>query len=170
MIPATDLEGEYSGFWAFSMAFYGRPGVAAALLALQDDAGLNINLVLFAIWFGLSGRGRLDARRIAEASRAAQSIEVEVIDPLRALRRRLKAALESDVQSLRESIKALEMEAEKAAQARLAAFAGPTFKTEPTECVRDAVANLALYLGPATAFDTHAAIIRRELGYLTGHQ
>ena len=44
--------------WRFSLAFYARPGVAEALIALQDRAGLDVNLMLFALWLGVSGRSR----------------------------------------------------------------------------------------------------------------
>ena len=45
--------------WRFSLAFYARPGVSEALIGLQDRAGLDVNLVLFALWLGVSGRSRL---------------------------------------------------------------------------------------------------------------
>ena len=38
--------------WLFACNFYRKPGIAAALLALQDSAGLNVNLMLTAIWLG----------------------------------------------------------------------------------------------------------------------
>ncbi|HEX6103216.1 MAG TPA: TIGR02444 family protein, partial [Alphaproteobacteria bacterium] len=42
-------------FWSFSVALYGRPGVAPACLALQDRFGCDVNLLLFAIWAGRCG-------------------------------------------------------------------------------------------------------------------
>ena len=39
-------------FWRFSLALYARPGVAEALIALQDRAGLDVNLILFGLWVG----------------------------------------------------------------------------------------------------------------------
>ena len=50
-------------------------------------------------------------------------IRAEIVDPLRALRRRLRAHRDSDVQSLRERVKTLELAAEKIGQYRLARFA-----------------------------------------------
>jgi uncharacterized protein (TIGR02444 family) len=47
---------EDEAFWCFSLAFYERPGVADALIALQDRDGFDVNLVLFALWLGISGR------------------------------------------------------------------------------------------------------------------
>ncbi len=51
--------------WTFACAFYGRPGVAAACLALQDEGGADVPLLLYLIWCGRTGR-RLDARRSPE--------------------------------------------------------------------------------------------------------
>jgi uncharacterized protein (TIGR02444 family) len=163
MNRSRDRDASARGLWSFSLDFYNRPGVAAALLALQDEAGVNINLVLFAIWLGLSGRGRLDKEAIAEAERAIGSIQREVIEPLRELRRQLRMAPDTDIQSLRESIKAIEIDAERAAQARLAALAPPHSEANPSQCQADAETNLMLYLGIKAATNPHATIVRREL-------
>ena len=48
-------------FWDFSLAVYGRPGVAPACLALQQRHGADVNLLLFCAWFGAAHRGRLTA-------------------------------------------------------------------------------------------------------------
>jgi uncharacterized protein (TIGR02444 family) len=163
MNTATGQPTASDELWAFSLAFYERPGVAAALLALQDDAGLNVNLVLFAIWHGLSGRGRLDAALVEAAQSAVRPLEHEVIGPLRRLRRRLKSRPDADIGRLREGIKHLEIEAERAAQIRLAAIAGPVLQPDPAACPADAEANLGVILGSAQALARPTAIIRREL-------
>ena len=49
------------GFWRFSLAFYARPGVADALIALQDRAESEVNLVLFGLWLGVIRGRRLAA-------------------------------------------------------------------------------------------------------------
>ena len=75
-----------TAFWRFSLAFYARPGVAEALIALQDRAGFDVNLILFGLWVGLSGRGRLDGELLAAARRATERLRTEIVAPLRALR------------------------------------------------------------------------------------
>jgi uncharacterized protein (TIGR02444 family) len=147
--------------WAFSLTFYARPRVADALIALQDGAARDVNLVLFAIWLGLSGRGRLDPRRTDRAERAVRPIRAEVIEPLRAMRRRLAAA--ADLRVLRDKVMALELDGEKAAQDRLMAIAGPICEDDPAARRADAVANLAVYLGPQAASGAEAAVIRGAL-------
>ena len=152
--------------WSFSQKFYERPGVATALITLQDEAGLDVNLILFAIWHGLSGRGRLAEPELDSAKRAVCSMRVEVIEPLRALRRGLRTIVDDDIQRLRERIKAIEIEAEEAAQLRLAEVAGHAFTATPEQALADAEANLECYLRGADADAGHTAIIRRELRLL----
>jgi uncharacterized protein (TIGR02444 family) len=160
-IPLADAAAE---LWEFSLDFYARPGVSAALIELQDRAGLDVNLILFAVWHGLSGRGRLDDERLAVADQAARAIQTEIVTPLRALRRRLRTDPDAEIQHLREAIKALELDAEKIAQARLAGCAGPrAIDIDPAECLASARANLALSLGADQAHGAAAVVIRRAL-------
>ena len=56
------------GFWAHSLQVYAQPGVEPACLRLQDEAGLDPNLLLLALYAGGIGRAigvddwqRLDA-------------------------------------------------------------------------------------------------------------
>src|SRR5229473_6289231 len=84
--------------WRFSRAFYARPGVSEALIALQDGAGLDVNLILFALWRGVSGRSRLSNAEIATAERSARPITAAIVVPLRALRRQLRSDPDADVQ------------------------------------------------------------------------
>ncbi len=151
-------------FWDFSVRYYAQPGVAAALLALQDEAGRDINLVLFALWVGGSGRGRLDAHALAQAERVARRLTRRLVAPLRALRRRLKSEAPADVQAFRERVKELELAGEKLAQYRLAARApAPPPGLARAERLAAACANLALCLGPAAKDGAEAAALRRAL-------
>jgi uncharacterized protein (TIGR02444 family) len=150
--------------WRFSTAFYARAGVAEALIKLQDRAGFDVNLMLFALWFGLSGRNRFTAAELAAADRAIDPIKGDLVEPLRALRRRLRSNPDADIQRLREEIKRLELAAERILQNRLAHFAGmPVTNNDPASRVAAAEANLALYLGPEAADSAEAAIIRDAL-------
>ena len=131
---------------------------------MQDRAGLDVNLILFALWHGLSGRGRLDGKGLALADDAVRTIRADIITPLRALRRRLRTDPDADIQRLREAIKALEFDAERVAQARLAGGAGaPVADVDPAERFAAARANLALSLGADLAKGAAAAVIRRAL-------
>jgi uncharacterized protein (TIGR02444 family) len=156
-------------FWRFSLAFYELPGVAPALLALQDRDSLDVNLMLFALWLGITGRGGVGADVLAEADRTTATVRREVVEPLRWLRRRLRQYLAADIQKLREGVKTLELEGEKLVQMRLARLARPARKGVSREDrLAAADANLALYLGPESASSTEAAVILGALGSLAG--
>ena len=148
-------------FWRFSLAFYARSGVAEALIALQDRAALDVNLMLFALWRGAVYGHRLDAAALRAAEAAVAALRDEVIVPLRALRRRLKPAQGDDVQALRRRIGRLELAAERAAQARLVATVASSVEGDDRRAAADA--NLALYLG-GEAQSAEAALLRQALG------
>ena len=153
-------------FWRFSLALYARPGVAPALIALQDRAGHDVNLILFCLWAGAVRGLRLDTAMLATAETAVADLRRELVEPLRALRRRLKADPAADVQALRRQVLVLELVAERRVQYRLAAQTVPAAAAEP---IAAANANLALYLGPETK-SAEAEIVRAALGALARHQ
>jgi uncharacterized protein (TIGR02444 family) len=154
---------EGQAFWRFSLAFYERPGVPDALIALQDRDGFDVNVVLFALWLGISGR-ELDGDALAAAERAAGTLRREMIEPLRNLRRKLRAHPDGDVQRWREGVKVLEIAGEKLVQERLARLAG---SGRQGTCAGDwraaAHANLALYLGAEGVRSKEAAVIEKAL-------
>lgn len=152
-------------FWRFSLAFYGLPDVSRALIVLQDREGLDVNLILFAIWVGVSGRGRLDRDALMAADRAVCEVRTEIVQPLRTLRRKLAEHPDADVQELRQSLKALELASERIVQTRLARLAGPVCTTAAD--VTAAHANLAVYLGPERVPGAEAAAIRGAISQFT---
>ncbi|HLY45467.1 MAG TPA: TIGR02444 family protein [Stellaceae bacterium] len=157
-----------AAFWRFSLALYARPGVAEALIALQDRAGRNVNLILLALWLGTRGKA-LDSAILAGAAAAIAPLEAGIILPLRRLRRQLKGARDGDIEALRRRVAGLEIAAERAAQRRLVAIlgseaAGPS-QADPLAA---AMANLARYLGEA-AGAAEAGVLSRALAGLMRH-
>ena len=53
-----------SPFWRFSLQFYRLPKVADACIALQEQAGVDVNLLLFLLWQARQRR-RLSAADVA---------------------------------------------------------------------------------------------------------
>ena len=110
-----------SPFWTFSLHLYGRPGVPPACLILQDGSGVpvDVNIVLFSLFLAREGRdlGIEDAKRIVDL---AEPWRREVVVPLRTARRALKeppAAFANDLtDTLRQRVKAVELEAERLQQ------------------------------------------------------
>jgi uncharacterized protein (TIGR02444 family) len=171
MAPKRSGNAAAAAFWRFSLNFYSRPGVADALIALQDKAGRDVNLILFGLWLGLSGRGRLDVAALAAAELATRKLRAEIVIPLRQLRRRLPASAEDDIRRLREAVKRLELAAERAAQRRLAARAGPVARAaDPGRRRADAQANLALCLGTHASKRLEALALHRAVADYAGHE
>jgi len=153
--------------WRFALALYARPGVAAALLALQDRGGQNVTLILFALWLGAVIGKRLDPGGVAAARGAAAPLDA-VVRELRRLRRALKPDPAPDSQRLRRSIAAIELAAERRVLARLAAEAGAMPDEAEADRLALAAGNLALCLGPASGSEDAgrlraavAALLRR---------
>lgn len=129
-------------FWAFSLRLYATPGVAPACLALQDRAGADVNLVLFAFWAASRGQ-RLDPAQLAGVDAAVRPWREGVVRPLRAARRALKALGGTEAtERLRDQVKRAELEAEQQQQA---AMEGLLPRAEPVPGEGLAAANLTAY-------------------------
>jgi uncharacterized protein (TIGR02444 family) len=108
-----------SDLWSFSLATYARTGVEDACLQLQT-AGANVCLLLCGLW--LEQRGvTCDEQRISELQALTGPWDIEVVQPLRTLRMQWKARAVDDavLKGMREQIKSLELEAERALLSRL---------------------------------------------------
>jgi len=160
----TETSAADEALWGFSLAFYALPGVAAALIELQDRDGLDVNLMLFALWLGITGRSRLDNDQLTKAEQVIGSIRTDVVEPLRTLRRNLKHSRDDDVLRLREEVKKLELAGERLVQTRLARLAEKFTANGSAESRRSAaLANLTLYIGAEKAGAGKATVIRKAL-------
>jgi uncharacterized protein (TIGR02444 family) len=142
-------------FWDYSLALYRRPHVEDACLELQRRHDLDVNLLLLCCWLGARGVG-LDRAALARAELAVRAWQVEVVRPLRAVRRRLKAKLEDPdptsvhegwpdlAQALRRRILALEIDAERLEQLALGRSVAGLPRSEPPG-VALAMRHLRLY-------------------------
>src|SRR5258707_404043 len=115
-------------FWSFSLQVYGKPGVAEACIALQDGLGLDVNLLLYCCWHGRAHR-KLDEAGLRRAMAAVEGWQREVVQPLRAVRRRLKPGVPPitarECLALRRKVTDLEIESERVAQTWLEALPPP---------------------------------------------
>lgn len=116
----TGQDAAADSFWRFSPMLYSRPGLADALIRLQDERGHNVNLILFGLWLGLCKGVSLDDAGLARAKAAIAPLDREIVTPLRRLRRQLKDSPDADIRDLRRRILALELAAERRVQSRLA--------------------------------------------------
>ena len=135
-----------SPFWDFSLATYGRPGVASACLGLQERRGTDVNVLLFCCWVGASGRGKLGEEGMAAARAAAHPWQAHVVVPLRGARKALKGRGEP-AEVLRKRVAAVEIDTEHVEQLALeATVTQPADAGRPeTARMADATANLAGY-------------------------
>jgi uncharacterized protein (TIGR02444 family) len=138
-----------SAFWRFSLRFYRRDGVADACIALQDEAGVDVNLLLFLLWCATERR-RLSAADVATLDRLCAPWRAVAVIPLRTVRRTLKTppplVEPGSAELFRTRIKAAELEAERLQQEALfGRFAAAPFGAEAPSASAAAQANLAAY-------------------------
>jgi uncharacterized protein (TIGR02444 family) len=153
-----------SPFWRFSLRYYRQPGVGDACIALQDSAGVDVNLLLFLLWQASRRRTFAAAEVEALEQRIGEWRRMTVV-PLRAVRRALKsppALVEgAAAEAFRSKIKAVELEAERLQQEAMHRMSQTLPAGVPAASPLDAArTNVAAYAAigtkpfPKTAVDT----------------
>ena len=111
-----------SALWRFSLAFYRQPGVADACLQLQDEAGADVNVMLYLLFLAARGH-RVQADDVTRIEAHVAEWRNAVVVPLREVRRKLKlpfgayeVALTAE---LRNDVKRIELAAERIQQEAL---------------------------------------------------
>ena len=113
------------GLWDWSVRAWATPGVSEACLHLQDAAGQNPPLLLWAAWTARTGRAT-DADTLEAACDITRAWQEAAIAPLRDIRRALKGRNpdleDADREAIRAQVKAVELEAERRLLAALEAL------------------------------------------------
>jgi uncharacterized protein (TIGR02444 family) len=137
-------------FWRFSLHFYKQAGVSDACIKLQDDCGVDVNLLLYLFWLASDGR-QLTADEVKNLDGKVKSWRELTIMPIRDTRRKLKGAVTlldpNRQEAFRNKVKAVELDAERLQQEALYEFtkSGPLGKAAPK---KDAArANVGAYEG-----------------------
>jgi uncharacterized protein (TIGR02444 family) len=103
--------------WAFALDIYARPGVAAACLKLQNEAGVDVMMFLMVAYAAVRHRIFLTPSEIRELDEACRPWREQIVQPLRAIRSGLKSgplpAPNSETEQFRSTIKAAELAAER---------------------------------------------------------
>ena len=105
-----------SELWDWSVRAWQAPGASETCLELQDAAGQNAPLLLWAAWAARTGRVP-DADALEAACDIARAWQETAIAPLRDVRRALKGRNpdleDADREAVRSQVKAVELEAER---------------------------------------------------------
>lgn len=104
--------------WDFSLIHYAKKPVQTLCLELQEQAGTNVNLLLFALWLAAENRQFQPDVILADETYCAW--HQQVVLPLRQVR--CAAKLLQGRTELYESLKKDELEAERVEQNRLVAL------------------------------------------------
>jgi uncharacterized protein (TIGR02444 family) len=103
-------------FWDWTLPTYGQDGVSPACLRLQDRHGVDVNVVLYAVWVASLGAELTDTD-VAAAARRVDDWHVLVVRGLRVIRTELKAnpngAPPELADSFRDGVKKLELDSER---------------------------------------------------------
>jgi len=106
-----------SPIWMFSLRLYESGGFSAAAITLQDECGADVDVLLYLCF--LADRGRaVDQAQAAFIDAGVRAWRDEVVKPVRALRRRLKAGVQpvplATSEAIRDAAMKLELECERA--------------------------------------------------------
>jgi uncharacterized protein (TIGR02444 family) len=165
----TPSSSQGSPFWRFSLRFYRQPAVADACIALQEEAGVDVNLLLFLLWHATHKRA-LATAEVAELEQRIATWRDTTVVPLRALRRALKSppvlVAPATAELFRTRIKAAELEAERLQQEAMYELARSALLGHDAPSLADAArANVAAYAAmrgvafPVTATETLLAAL-----------
>jgi uncharacterized protein (TIGR02444 family) len=140
-------------FWDFSVRTYRRTGVPEACLSLQNDYGVDVNMVLYCVWIGAAS-GVFDDESFSRSSEFSKLWADNIVIPIRSARTWMKTAgchldpvPTAPCMEFREEIKSVEFAAEKMQQEVLESMSiiNRDRDDAPAEIVEHAVANLAIY-------------------------
>jgi uncharacterized protein (TIGR02444 family) len=144
----VETAAQASPFWKFSLGYYRGAGVSEACLELQDTCGVDVNVVLFLLWLA-SQRRVVATDQVKQIADKVRPWQVDVIGPIRALRRMLKTDAplldKGSAELFRTRIKAVELESERLQQEAMFAMA-ENLTSEPAGSVAAAARqNVAAY-------------------------
>jgi uncharacterized protein (TIGR02444 family) len=123
-MPVAPPDHSALSLWDFSLLHYARTDVADLCLRLQDEHGVNVNLLFWCAW--LEQRGcTLDIGHLRSAQKRIHSWDEHYVVPLRQLRRRMKVeygVADVGIELVRSQIKQAELLAEKQLQLWLESY------------------------------------------------
>jgi uncharacterized protein (TIGR02444 family) len=165
----TNVDTGAAPIWDFVLGYYRQQGVSESAIALQDGAGVDVNMILFLMWLAAQKRvlAAADVKTVSEKSIGWQH---NVVMPVRAVRRLLKenAPLVEQEAALafRKKVQALELEGEQLqlnAMAALSQGLKSSTAASPEAAARDNLAAFQSASGkafPQSAIDGFAGALK----------
>ncbi len=102
--------------WAFAVDIYGRPGVADACLTLQNEAGVDVMMMLIVIFAAVRHGRKMTREEIKALNDICRPWREQIVWPLRKMRIGLKAGPSpapcDETEQFRTKIKSIEFAAE----------------------------------------------------------
>lgn len=158
--------------WDFVLGYYRQQGVSEGAITLQDQLGLDVNMVLFLMWLAGSKRVLSEAD-IKKTIDAAKGWQHQVVVPIRGVRRLLKenAPLVEQEAALayRKKVQALEIEGEQLqllAMGKLSEGMSTTTEATAADAARKNLAGLSAAYGkpfPQAAVDGFVNALKAQV-------
>ena len=113
--------------WDFVLNYYGRKGVSDALIGLQDNHGIDVNMLLFLMWMAAQSKS-VAADDVKFVNTTSQAWQRAVVVPIRGVRRLLKENAPlvpaEAAAAFRKKVQAIELEGEQLQLNAMAALVG----------------------------------------------
>jgi uncharacterized protein (TIGR02444 family) len=144
-------------FWDFSLDIYSTPGVSRVCLQAQDEAGIDVNLLLLAAYLGTL-HYQLTSDEIYALSQLVGRWQQGVVVPFRNIRNEMKrssffqsSSISGAADEFLQQVKLLELSAEKIEQDVLFEWvqrhlAGTNPETKSPEAIRRNILSVAPFL------------------------
>ncbi|MCC7049261.1 MAG: TIGR02444 family protein [Alphaproteobacteria bacterium] len=138
--------------WDLAVSLYGRPGVRAACLSLQDRRGADVVALLALLHATVAGRAPPSEQQLRAALAEVAPWRAQAVLPLRAIRRALKGwrfsgapAASAEAETARQVVAAAELAAERTELDVLSAALSEAGRPPGAADAADAAAALACY-------------------------
>lgn len=114
-----DTQNNCDLFWDFSVALYETEDVKIHCLKLQDQLGLDVNIILLLCWLSSSKYGSLDKEIIEKLCQISLTWQKNILSPMRMVRKNVGGISGRDSRHVYKSLLQSELQAERAEQAVL---------------------------------------------------
>lgn len=160
--------------WDFVLNYYGRKGVSDTLIGLQDNHGIDVNMLLFLMWMAAQSKS-VAADDVKFVSTTSQAWQRAVVVPIRGVRRLLKENAPlvpaEAAAAFRKKVQAIELEGEQLQLNAMAALVGrlKPAQASPEEAARRNVKTFEAVAGktfPPAAVD---GLVRALVEATDGH-